>query len=80
MSAYFAPLVAAPTIIDKPGQYVTRCGETVSIHRVSAKHDFGCRGTYQNGIAEGWHRSGRIMACRETANDVVGHAAPQADE
>lgn len=70
-SAYFVPLVFLPVIIDKPGQYLTRCGETVTVHMVSTRHDFGCRGTYSNGTAEGWHRSGRILADRETENDIV---------
>lgn len=71
-SAYFAPLVTLPTVIDGPGAYVTRCGETVLIDAASSKHCFGCRGVYENGgIADSWHRSGRILASRETANDIV---------
>lgn len=70
-SAYFAPLVLAPIVIVTPGEYVTRCGETVSVSTTSSRHDFGCVGHYQNGVRERWHRSGRIFAGMETANDIV---------
>lgn len=75
--AYFAPLVILPTVITEPGKYVTRCGETVTIERSSAKHDFGNRGFYgstDERITEGWHRSGRVSASRESNNDVVSRA------
>lgn len=77
--AYFAPLVTLPTIITEPGQYITRCGETVTIDRTSSKHDFGNIGFYgidEATITECWHRSGRINATRETNNDVVGRVVP----
>lgn len=70
-SAYFAPLVTAPVMIDAPGRYQTRCGETVSVEASSSKHDFGCVGHYPNGIAEKWHKSGRIFSDRETRNDII---------
>lgn len=63
-TAYFAPLIALPTLISK----------VVSVSAVSDHHDFGCIGTYHNGIRESWHRSGRILATSETANDIVGSA------
>lgn len=74
-SAYFAPLVTLPTVITEPGEYVTRCGELITIHKASSRHCFGCHGVYQNGIVESWHHSGRILADRETANDIVRSAA-----
>lgn len=75
-SAYFAPLVLLPTVIDGAGKYVTRCGESAEIAQSSHKHDFGCIGTYSNGTTERWHKSGRLFASRETANDVVaGHGS-----
>ncbi len=73
-TAYFAPLIALPTLISAPGSYVTRDGKVVSVSAVSDHHDFGCIGTYHNGIRESWHRSGRILATSETANDIVGSA------
>ncbi len=71
MSSYFAPLVLQPTVIDGPGKYVTRCGETVEITQSSHRHDFGCYGIYGDNVKDRWHKSGRIFACRESANDVV---------
>jgi len=73
-SAYFAPLVTVSTVINAPGMYVTRCGEVVTIHAVSSRHDFGCHGAYPNGTAESWHRSGRLFASQETTNDIVAPA------
>lgn len=73
-SAYFAPLVTKPIVITQPGQYITRGGETVTVTAASWRHDFGCVGTYSDGVAERWHRSGRILATRETRNDIVKEA------
>ncbi|MDP9897392.1 hypothetical protein J2W32_006451 [Variovorax boronicumulans] len=73
-SAYFCPLVTKPVVVVAAGHYVTRCGEVVTVSQVSTKHDFGCRGRYGNGTVEGWHKSGRIFAGIETANDIVGPA------
>jgi hypothetical protein len=70
-SAYYAPLVLLPAIVTEPGSYLTRCGETVTVTAVSIRHDHGCKGTYSNGVSEGWHKSGRIFAGQETANDIV---------
>lgn len=68
---YFVPLVNQPVVIDGPGPYVTRSGEVVTVAKSSLKHDFGCVGAYGNDVAESWHKSGRILASRETTNDVV---------
>lgn len=70
-SAYFAPLVTKPVIIDTPGEYLTRGGETVIIDTVSARHDLGCKGTYADGVTDGWHKSGRLYADSECINDIV---------
>jgi hypothetical protein len=70
-SAYFASLVALPTIIDQPGEYLTRAGEVVRIGDVSAAHDFGCIGTYHCGPEDHWHRSGRLYASSLSRNDIV---------
>lgn len=71
MSAYFAPLVTLPVVVAVPGAYLTRGNEVVTVVVASARNDFGCRGTYSNGVREGWHRSGRIFAGQESANDIV---------
>lgn len=70
-SAHFTPLVLKPIVIAEPGVYVTRCGEPVIVRAVSRRHNFGCVGHYLNGVAERWHKSGRIFAGTETANDIV---------
>jgi len=71
---YFAPLVTLVTVIDAPGLYVTRAGVTVSLSSVSSRHDFGNLGSYPNGTAEGWHRSGRLYAGTQCQNDIVRKA------
>ena len=71
MSAYFAPLVLLPVVIDGAGQYRTRAGEVVAVYAASTGHNFGCCGTYPGGTAERWHKSGRLYAARECANDII---------
>lgn len=73
-SAYWLPFVFFPEIIKEPGTYLTRCGERVTIEKVSTRHDYGCRGQYSTGETEGWHKSGRIFPARETKNDIVALA------
>jgi hypothetical protein len=70
-SGYMWPLVTLPVVIDGPGYYVTRSGEVVTVAKPSLKHAFDCIGAYGNDVAESWHKSGRLLASRETANDVV---------
>jgi hypothetical protein len=70
-SAYFAPLVNKPIIIDGIGQYKTRKGEVIDIITYDHTHRFSCIGTYPYGEREGWHRSGRIYAGFECDNDIV---------
>lgn len=69
--AYFCSMVVLPTVVTGPGAYVTRCGETVTVDVASTRHEFGCHGTYPGNIRESWHKSGRLFASRETANDIV---------
>lgn len=72
VSASFATLVTLPVIIDEPGQYVTRCGATVTIASVAAKAAaFGCSGTYSSGVNDRWHCSGRLYFGQECPNDIV---------
>ena len=70
-NTYFIPLFFIPVIIDAPGEYITRCGEVVQVTQSSHRHNFGCIGTYSNNVREKWHKSGRIFATQESANDVV---------
>lgn len=73
MRHYFGPLVTMPTIITEPGQYLTRSGELVEITKVSAFHEFACAGTYAEAARrDDWHKSGRLYATLECANDIVG--------
>lgn len=71
-SAYFAPLVTLPSIIVQPGRYRTRSGDIVTLDAVSIRHDFGCVGSYPNGVRDAWHKSGRLYATGECRNDIVG--------
>lgn len=77
-AAYFAPLVSLPTLISAPDSYVTRDGKVVSVSAVSDRHDFGCVGTYSNGIRESWHRSGP-MARGYYARRRISTVAPSID-
>jgi hypothetical protein len=75
--AYFVPLVPLPIVISEPGDYITRCGELVTVEQASRKNDFGNVGYYgatEEQITERWHRSGRVSATRESVNDVVSRA------
>lgn len=73
-SAYYAPLVCKPIVIEQPGRYVTRGGEIVTVHAVSTRNDHGCKGIYSTGQLDGWHRSGRIYAGMLSQNDIVARA------
>jgi hypothetical protein len=70
-AGWFSGLVTLPDVIVSPGEYVTRSGEHVTITSVSTNHDFNCRGVYNNGITERWHKSGRIFFGQECQNDIV---------
>ena len=71
-AGYYLPLLTLPTIVTGPGSYLTRNGATVTIESASTRNDLRCYGAYSNGVREGWHKSGRILATSETANDIVG--------
>ena len=71
-AGYYLPLLTLPTIVTGPGTYLTRNGATVTIESASTRNDLRCYGAYSNGVREGWHKSGRILATSETANDIVG--------
>ncbi len=74
-TANFTRLVVMPEIIDVPGQYVTRRGETVTVRTVGGRAArFDCVGYYSEGMTEMWHRSGRLLSGQETLNDIVRKA------
>lgn len=71
----YSSLYILPTIITEPGQYVTRCGETVTVDvAISSAVRRNCTGHYSNGVAECWHRSGRLYQGQTCANDIVSKA------
>lgn len=68
-AAYHMMHYTLPTVIDGPGEYVTRGGDTVTITRVSGNR---AEGKYSCGIAERWScRGGRVLPFYESRNDVV---------
>lgn len=71
---WFASLAPLPTIIDAPGEYITRCGETVRVTVASSTQAFACVGWYSNNVGEAWHKSGRLYFGRECNNDIVRKA------
>lgn len=73
-AAYFCPLVPLPVVIDEPGPYLTRRGETVTIERHGNGHSFDCSGRYPDGTSERWHKSGRLYSGFECRNDIVAKA------
>jgi hypothetical protein len=67
-----------PTIIDTPGTYRTRGGETVTIDSVETRYGrptntFNCKGKYSCGTVEGWHHTGRLGVYQSSTskNDIV---------
>jgi hypothetical protein len=67
-----------PTIIDTPGTYRTRGGETVTIESVEKRfgrltNTFNCKGQYSCGIQEGWHHTGRLYTYQSVTskNDII---------
>lgn len=73
-AATLAPLVVLPRVIDAPGRYVTRGGETVEVTDVRDHH--WKRGRYlgDEPIPEIWHNSGRIFAGQLSDNDIIRKA------
>jgi hypothetical protein len=69
------------TIIDGPGQYMTRSGKTVSIHTVSGSGTFSAKGAVHREfrgkiVPRGydiWAPSGRYRAVGEHGLDIVAH-------
>lgn len=68
-----------PIVVDGPGTYITRGGDTVTIDRVTTSRGFGynncAEGRYSNGIVESWSaRGGRVLPYFLSQNDIVGKA------
>lgn len=66
--------VGLPTIISKPGYFITRCGEVVEIESIDR---WMAKGKYDNGVVETWDISGRLLPSVESQNDIMyaeGHA------
>lgn len=74
--AWSTSFILLPTIITEPGDYITRCGERVTIYTTAAqtRAPFNCYGHYSNGTVETWHKSGRLYFGQECANDIVRKA------
>ena len=73
-----ANLVSLPSIIKSPGQYRTRCGDTVTVTRLSTGLSGGWAFGYYDGslIQESWDVSGRILPFTPTQNDIVSPLQP----
>lgn len=76
-------LNSLPTIIDAPGEYLTRGGRKVLIHRVVENPDplttlFGAKGSILRPRREPeygiWHVSGRYLPLSESSKDIVAKA------
>jgi hypothetical protein len=62
----------APAVITAPGQYRTRGGEVVTITVACNNYWYNyCTGIYPNGVADSWHRSGRLYSGTLSDNDIV---------
>jgi hypothetical protein len=78
------PLNDLPTVIDGPGEYVTRSGARATIREIGAQApdatSFAAKGSLWRTFRgkprprglEIWHVSGRSMPLDETRNDIVG--------
>lgn len=63
-----------PTVIDAPGEYLTRKGETVKITTVSPAREgycFSCDGWFSDGIKDYWHPSGRHSGISLSNHDII---------
>lgn len=73
-----ASMVSLKQIIDSPGKYKTRSGETVTINRIDKRRDksgmHSAYGQYENGTKETWDVSGRLLPSKTSNNDIVKKA------
>lgn len=72
-------LYVLPTIIDGPGEYVTRGGETVTVESVVGPGIITARayGSYSCGIRESWYANGRVLPFSASLNDIVAKSLPE---
>jgi len=67
--------VTLPVIIDGPGKYRTRCGETVVITHIQQGGGCDRCGFYDTGeetpIRDRWHKSGRVYPSTDSNNDIL---------
>lgn len=66
-------LIALPTVIIATGQYVTRCGDVVTIAHINKGW---ADGRHSNGIPEKWDVSGRLLPFSQSQNDIIGMVSP----
>lgn len=75
LAAYYKSLILLPAIINAPGRYITRAGETVMIERIDGAGLYRCRGQYiTTGQIDAWHSSGRVFASVESELDIISKA------
>jgi hypothetical protein len=82
---YIAPLNELPTIIDGPGDYITRDGRRVTIHTIEPTKTLATTGFHAKGHIwrrvdsigrhpqyDTWHISGHYWTYGDLALDIVG--------
>lgn len=70
----FVQHIILPTIVTRPGRYVTRCGEVVTVERITTGLHASAYGYYSNGIEERWDACGRLLPHSLSKNDIVQSA------
>jgi len=58
-----------PHFVTAPGEYLTRCGEKVTVTKVYKRFAYGFYNKPQ--IRESWNLNGRILLWTETDNDII---------
>ncbi len=72
LSQYLSHKYRSGTIVTRPGRYTTRSGETVTIERLGGYGGNWAYGQYDDGTAEVWFVSGRLLPTYQSLNDIVG--------
>jgi hypothetical protein len=68
---YCQHAISLPRIVTGPGLYRTRSGETVTVDRFNGYNGFMAEGSYENGPAESWFISGRVLSHYLSKNDII---------
>jgi hypothetical protein len=70
------PHYLLPVLVEKPGDYLTRSGETVHVKEVVGRGIFTARvfGQYADETREEWRTSGRIFQDTLSPHDIVAPA------